>query len=31
MKAIEEVEFLLADESFFDRVQEIRKVRERHF
>ncbi len=28
-KAIEEVEFLLADKSFFDRVQENRKVRER--
>lgn len=28
-KAIEEVEFLLTDKNFFDRVQEIRKVRER--
>jgi N-acetylglutamate synthase-like GNAT family acetyltransferase/DNA-binding MarR family transcriptional regulator len=28
-KAIEEVEFLLTDRSFFDRVQAIRKVRER--
>lgn len=28
-KAIEEVEFLLSDQSFFDRVQAIRKVRER--
>lgn len=28
-KAIEEVEFLLANQSFFDRVKEIRKVRER--
>jgi DNA-binding MarR family transcriptional regulator/N-acetylglutamate synthase-like GNAT family acetyltransferase len=28
-KAIEEVEFLLADKSFFDRVQAIRKVDER--
>jgi DNA-binding MarR family transcriptional regulator/N-acetylglutamate synthase-like GNAT family acetyltransferase len=28
-KAIEEIEFLLANKSFFDRVQEVRKVRER--
>jgi DNA-binding MarR family transcriptional regulator/N-acetylglutamate synthase-like GNAT family acetyltransferase len=28
-KAIEEVEFLLTNKSFFDRVKEIRKVRER--
>ncbi|MBD2071331.1 GNAT family N-acetyltransferase [Leptolyngbya sp. FACHB-671] len=28
-KAIEEVEFLLANQSFFERVKEIRKVRER--
>jgi N-acetylglutamate synthase-like GNAT family acetyltransferase/DNA-binding transcriptional regulator GbsR (MarR family) len=28
-KAIEEVEFLLANKSFFDRVQEVRKARER--
>ncbi|MBE9182014.1 GNAT family N-acetyltransferase [Oculatella sp. LEGE 06141] len=29
-KAIEEVEFLLTDKSFFDRVQKVRNSRERH-
>jgi len=28
-KAVEDIEFLLADKSFFERVQEIRKVHER--
>jgi DNA-binding MarR family transcriptional regulator/N-acetylglutamate synthase-like GNAT family acetyltransferase len=28
-KAIEEIEFLLANKSFFDRVKEVRKIRER--
>lgn len=30
-KAIDEVEFLLSDKSFFDRVREVRKVRERQY